>query len=51
MYIYIYDSLGVSGPRKSRWQKACRQIYAHRLHGYVSASARVASLGRFCHAS
>ena len=33
-----------SGPRKPCWQKPCWQIYAHGLHGYVGASARVAPL-------
>ena len=31
---------------KPCWQKPCWQIYMHGLHGYVGASARVASLRR-----
>ena len=36
-----------SGPRRPCWQKACWQISARRLHGYVGASARVATPGRY----
>ena len=33
-----------SGEWKPCWQKPCWQIYAHGLHRYVGASARVAQL-------
>ena len=36
-YIYLH-----SGEQRPCWQKPCWQIYAHGLHGYLGASARVA---------
>ena len=36
---------------KPCWQKPCCQIHAHGLHGYVSASARVAPLRKYSYFS
>ena len=44
-YQSVNQERAYSGEGKPGWQKPCWQIYAHGLHGYVGAGARVAPLG------